>query len=62
MFGTILSPLPVMFIFSGFLEVSSLALFTGVLSAPQLRWSTVGTTAPFTEGQTPKSTGCETEF
>lgn len=36
-FGTILSPLPVMFIFSGFLEVSSLALFTGVLSAGALQ-------------------------
>lgn len=61
-FGTILSPLPVMFIFSGFLELSSLALFTGLLSALQLCWGTVGITAPLIEGQTPKSIGCETEF
>lgn len=61
-FGTILSPLPVMLICSGFLELSSIALFTGVLNALQLHWSTVGTTAPLTEGQTPKSIGCETEF
>lgn len=53
-FGTILSPLPVMFVFSGFLE------FCLLLCSVHC-WGTVGITAPLIEGQTPQSTGCEDE-
>lgn len=58
-FGTILSPLPVLFIFSCcFLELSFIALFTGLLNALQLWLSTVDITAQFIEGPMPnKSVG-----
>lgn len=53
-FGTILSPLPVMFIFSCcFLQLSFIALFTGLLNALQLWLSTVDITTQIIKGQMP---------